>query len=92
MAQNNRLELTWFGKYDETQPIEPRILIENPEYSYGTVEAGLLPNGKPWNGNMLIHGDNMLGLKSLGDYSGSIKLIYIDPPFNTKNAYEHYDD
>jgi len=95
MAQNrlNKLELTWIGKYDEQQPLEPRILIENPEYSYGEVETGVLPNGKPWNGNMLIHGDNLLALKSLEqDYAGCVKCIYIDPPYNTGNAFEHYDD
>ena len=96
MAQDRKLqklELTWVGKYDEQQPIEPRILIENPEYSYGEVETGVLPNGKPWNGNMLIHGDNLLALKALEqDYAGCVKCIYIDPPYNTGNAFEHYDD
>ena len=96
MAQNrlNKLELTWIGKYDENkQSLEPRILIENPEYSYGEVETGVLPNGKPWNGNMLIHGDNLLALKSLEqDYAGCVKCIYIDPPYNTGSAFEHYDD
>lgn len=90
---NNKLELTWVGKYDEQKPVEPRILIEDPKYSYGSVETGVLPNGKPWNGNMLIHGDNLLALKALEqDFSGSIKCIYIDPPYNTGNAFEHYDD
>lgn len=96
MSQNNKLqklELTWVGKYDEQQPLEPRILIENPEYSYGEVETGVLPNGKPWKGNMLIHGDNLLALKALEqDYAGCVKCIYIDPPYNTGNAFEHYDD
>lgn len=95
MAQNrlNKLELTWIGKYNEQKPLEPRILIETPEYSYGEVETGVLPNGKPWNGNMLIHGDNLLALKSLEqDYAGCVKCIYIDPPYNTGNAFEHYDD
>jgi adenine-specific DNA-methyltransferase len=88
-----KLELTWVGKYDEQQPLEPRILIENPEYSYGEVETGMLPNGKPWKGNMLIHGDNLLALKALEqDYAGCVKCIYIDPPYNTGNAFEHYDD
>ena len=88
-----KLELTWVGKYDEQQPLEPRILIENPEYSYGEVETGVLPNGKPWKGNMLIHGDNLLALKALEqDYAGCVKCIYIDPPYNTGNAFEHYDD
>ena len=97
MVQDRRLqklELTWIGKYDEDkQPIEPRILIENPEYACGEVEIGVLPNGKPWKGNMLIHGDNLLALKSLEqDYTGCVKCIYIDPPYNTGSAFEHYDD
>lgn len=77
-----KLELTWIGKGEE--PIlEPRILIENPEYSYGD------PNAK----NMLIHGDNLLALKALEqEYTGRIKCIYIDPPYNTGQAFEHYDD
>lgn len=85
MAQNKnlqKLELTWIGKGDEPK-LEPRILIENPEYSYGD------PNTE----NMLIHGDNLLALKALEqDYAGKIKCIYIDPPYNTGNAFEHYDD
>lgn len=90
MSQNNKykLELTWIGKNDERQPLEPRILIENKEYSYGEPENGVLPNGKPWKGNMLIHGDNLLALKALEqDYSGQVKCIYIDPPYNTGNAF-----
>lgn len=85
MAQNKnlqKLELTWIGKGEEPK-LEPRILIENPEYSYGD------PNTE----NMLIHGDNLLALKALEqDYAGKVKCIYIDPPYNTGNAFEHYDD
>lgn len=96
MTQNNnknKLELTWIGKYDERKPLEPRILIENKKYSYGHPETGILPNGKLWNGNMLIHGDNLLALKALEqDFAGQIKCIYIDPPYNTGNAFKHYDD
>lgn len=89
----NKLELTWIGKYDERKPLEPRILIENKDYSYGEPETGILPNGKPWNGNMLIHGDNLLALKALEqDYAGQVKCIYIDPPYNTGQAFEYYDD
>ena len=77
-----KLELTWIGKGEEPK-LEPRILIEQPEYSYGN------PNTE----NMLIHGDNLLALKALEqDYSGKVKCIYIDPPYNTGNAFEHYDD
>lgn len=78
-----KLELTWIGKEDKREPIEPRILIENPKYSYGDSQSG----------NMLIHGDNLLALKALeAEYSGRVKCIYIDPPYNTGNAFEHYDD
>lgn len=78
----NKLELTWIGKGDEPK-LEPRILVENTEYSYGD----------PHSDNMLIHGDNLLALKALEqDFTGKIKCIYIDPPYNTGNAFEHYDD
>lgn len=43
--------------------------------------------------NLLIHGDNLLALKALEqDFAGKVKCIYIDPPYNTGNAFEHYDD
>ena len=94
MAQRiNKLELTWIGKDDDPIALEPRLLIDTPEYSFGEVETATLPNGKPWPGNMLIHGDNLLALKALEqDFAGQIKCIYIDPPYNTGNAFEHYDD
>lgn len=77
-----KLELTWIGKGEEPK-LEPRILIENPEYSYGDPDTE----------NMLIHGDNLLALKALEqDYAGKIKCIYIDPPYNTGSAFEYYDD
>lgn len=42
---------------------------------------------------MLIHGDNLLALKALQkDYAAKVKCIYIDPPYNTGSAFEHYDD
>lgn len=95
MAQNkiNKLELTWIGKDEEQLALEPRLLIYDKEHSYGNVETGTLPNGKPWPGNMLIHGDNLLALKALEeDFAGQVKCIYIDPPYNTGSAFEHYDD
>jgi adenine-specific DNA-methyltransferase len=46
-----------------------------------------------YTGNMLIHGDNLLALKALEqDFAGQIKCACIDPPYNTGNAFEHYDD
>lgn len=95
MAQNNinKLELTWIGKDEEPLAVEPRLLLYTPEYSFGKVETGTLPNGKPWPGNMLIHGDNLLALRALEEnFTGAIKCIYIDPPYNTGNAFVYYDD
>lgn len=43
--------------------------------------------------NMLIQGDNLHALKALLPYyAGKVKCIYIDPPYNTRSAFEHYDD
>ncbi len=83
MSKNKqKLELTWIGK-DREVNLEPRILVEVPEKSYGDKNSE----------NMLIHGDNLLALKALEqDYTGKIKCIYIDPPYNTGSAFEHYDD
>jgi len=81
-GRRQKLELTWIGKNGESK-LEPRILIEDLEKSYGDSKSK----------NMLIHGDNLLALKSLiQDFAGKIKCIYIDPPFNTGAAFEHYDD
>lgn len=82
MQKSGKLELTWVGKYEQKE-IEPRILVENPDLSYGDQDTG----------NMLIHGDNLIALKALEqDYAGKIKCVYIDPPYNTGNAFEYYDD
>ncbi|HHV13045.1 MAG TPA: site-specific DNA-methyltransferase [Clostridiales bacterium] len=82
MQKKGKLELTWVGKYNE-EKLEPRILVEDKTKSYGN------PNTE----NMLIHGDNLIALKSLEqDFAGKIKCIYIDPPFNTGQAFENYDD
>lgn len=82
MQKTGRLELTWVGKYEEKE-IEPRILIEDKSKSYGN----------PENDNMLIHGDNLIALKALeSEYQNSIKCIFIDPPYNTGNAFDKYDD
>jgi len=83
MKPKDRLELTWIGKYDEVKA-EPRTLIEDVEKSYGDKNSQ----------NMLIKGDNLLALKTLEqEYTGKIKCIYIDPPYNTGNAFEKkYED
>ncbi|VEE83469.1 adenine specific DNA methylase Mod [Streptococcus milleri] len=81
---SNKLELTWVGKNDEIN-VEPRLLVEDKEKSNCVND--------PSTENMIIHGDNLLALKALENkYSGQIKCIYIDPPYNTGSAFEHYDD
>src|SRR5262249_30569840 len=84
-----KLELTWIGK--ERRPkLEPRILLEEPEKSYHAphrvTEHDIFDN-------RLIFGDNLLALKALEqEFAGKIKCIYIDPPYNTGSAFEHYED
>lgn len=83
---SKKLELVWEGKETPLRP-EPRILIEKPELSYSVDGENVSKD------NILIHGDNLLALKALEkDYSGKVKCIYIDPPYNTGSAFEHYDD
>lgn len=77
-----KLELTWIGK-DQQPQVEPRILLHDPSKDYGD------PNSH----NMLIHGDNLLALKALEQqFAGQVKCVYIDPPYNTGAAFDHYDD
>lgn len=85
MTNNHqRLELTWIGK-DRHPRVEPRVLIEDRELGY----QGSGPRGD----NRLILGDNLLALKALeSSYAGLVKCIFIDPPYNTGSAFEHYDD
>jgi len=99
MAKNDKkLELTWFNKdkslyYDpdkkeylwvdkkDPRVSEPRILLEKENFGDKDSE------------NILIKGDNLLALKALQqDYENTIELIYIDPPYNTGNAFEFYED
>jgi len=52
-----------------------------------------LSAGEAGTGNMLIQGDNLHALKALLPYyRGAVKCIFIDPPYNTKSAFEHYSD
>lgn len=86
MTYKNRLELVWPDKERIASP-EPRILIEK-EVFYSK-ERGQ----KGTENNLLIYDDNLLGLKALErNYIGKIKCIYIDPPYNTKSCFIHYDD
>jgi len=86
-GKKQRLELTWIGK-DQRPKLEARILLEDVGKSYARkhTETDIFEN-------RLIHADNLLALKALeGEFQGRIKCIYIDPPFNTQQALQNYDD
>ncbi len=89
MTKKQKLELTWIGK--ENRPkLEPRILLEDPSKSY---HAKLRVSDEDVFDNRLIFGDNLLALKALErEFSGAVRCIYIDPPYNTGQAFVHYDD
>lgn len=78
--------LQWLNKDEAVNTAKNctyRLLKEEPELSYGDKNSE----------NMLIQGDNLEALKALIPYyAGQIKAIFIDPPYNTKSAFEHYDD
>lgn len=89
MTKKQKLELTWIGK-DETTKLEPRILIEDAEFSY---HAPKRYSDEDLFDNKLIFGDNLLALKALEqEYTGQVKCVFIDPPYNTGSAFEHYED
>ncbi len=89
MNKKQRLELTWIGK--EIRPkLEPRILLEDADKSY---HAAHRVSENDIFDNRLIFGDNLLALKALEqEFTGKVKCIFIDPPYNTGSAFEHYDD
>ncbi|AXV81685.1 site-specific DNA-methyltransferase [Ralstonia solanacearum] len=87
--RKQRLELTWIGK-DERPRLEPRILLEDAEKSH---HAKARVTDHDIFDNVLIQGDNLLALKALEqEYTGKVKCVFIDPPYNTGSAFEHYDD
>lgn len=83
--------LHWIGKekvINHHQDVPYRVL----EHSYG-FDNGNPTNAETNSGNKIIHGDNLEALKSLlPEYEGSIKCIYIDPPYNTGNEGWVYND
>ena len=89
MAKKQKLELTWIGK--ENRPkLEPRILLEDPAKSYHA--AHVVTEDDRFD-NRLIFGDNLLALKALeAEFAGKVKCVFIDPPYNTGSAFEHYED
>lgn len=84
-----KLELTWIGK--EKRPrLEPRILLEDKEKSYHAKHR--VTDNDNFD-NRLIFGDNLLAIKALEqEFTGKIKCVFIDPPYNTGSAFQHYDD
>lgn len=78
--------LTWLTREADlkrAQNAPYRLLEAVPDLSYGDSNTE----------NMLIQGDNLDALKALIPfYAGQAKCIYIDPPYNTGSAFEHYDD
>ena len=78
--------LNWLTRDEDIRTasrVPYRLIEEAPELSSGDPEAG----------NMLIQGDNLEALKALLPfYADRVKCIYIDPPYNTRSAFKHYDD
>ena len=88
--QSQKLELTWIGKHKRPK-LEARILLEDAEKSYHA--ATRRENAEFEFDNRLIFGDNLLALKALEqEFSGKVKCVFIDPPYNTGSAFAHYDD
>lgn len=78
--------LDWVNRNqaEETATQVPYHLLKF-EKSYGDVEQAKK--------NLIIQGDNLQALKALLPlYGGQVKCIFIDPPYNTQSAFEHYDD
>jgi len=78
--------LHWLDRDKHTKAAEAvpyRLLEADDSHSHGDRETP----------NMLIQGDNLEALKALLPYyAGRIKCIFIDPPYNTRSAFDHYDD
>ena len=86
--KTQKLELTWIGKHKRPK-LEARILLEDPEKSY---HAKVRSEAAAFD-NRLIFGDNLLALKALEqEFTGKVKCVFIDPPYNTGSAFAHYDD
>ena len=89
MNSKQKLELTWIGK-DIRPKLEPRILLEDQEKSY---HAKTRVSDHDIFDNRLIFGDNLLALKALEqEFTGKVKCVFIDPPYNTGSAFKQYDD
>jgi hypothetical protein len=102
---NKRLELVWPNKdkallrldehgkpvWGTKADLEPRLLVQLE--AVGKTNPDNMDDLFEQTDNLLIKGDNLLALKALErHFAGKIKCVYIDPPFNTGNAFEDYDD
>lgn len=104
MEPSGRLELTWANKhlrlisnpeggYEWVNPTDPRVSEVRLLHDVDTV------GDDTTDGNLLIEGDALHALTALNRipelakrYAGQVRLVYIDPPFNTGQAFAHYDD
>lgn len=76
--------IDWLGKKD--------VVNHHKKIPYKTIECKE-EIGELNSSNMIIKGDNLLALKSLLPYyASSVKMIYIDPPYNTGNTTWVYND
>ena len=89
MMSKPKLELDWINKGVYPR-LEPRILLEDTHLSH---HADYRRSGADLFDNHLIFGDNLLALKALEqEFTGKVKCVFIDPPYNTGAAFTHYDD
>ncbi len=89
MKRKQKPELTWIGKEDRIR-LESHVLVEDPELSYAADRSAVEGDACD---NRLVFGDNLPALAALEEeFAGQIQCIYIDPPYNTRQALEHYDD
>lgn len=94
----SRNEVFWnttLAPDDITRLFEPKVLTGWARWDAEAIAADKAkPVGKVSEGdNLLIKGNNLLALHSLkARYAGKIKLIYIDPPYNTGNDGFRYND
>jgi adenine-specific DNA-methyltransferase len=89
MKEKQKLELTWVGKENRAR-LEPRILLEDASKSH---HASHRVSDDDIFDNRLIFGDNLLALKALEqEFSGKVKCVFIDPPYNTGSAFNEYED
>lgn len=98
MTKKTKLELNWVGKYDGFALIRDEATGKPVQVPYDEVQLRLFVEagqyGDAATDNLVISGENLFALKTLAKsgYAGAVKCIYIDPPFNTQQAFAQYDD